>query len=149
MCDLGEFINDKVLMIVPLTPSDLQECLLTSLEVYPFYCNCLLLPAMAVERWLLVCRPTQADSVLNSRYKYLFYGGIAFLAILLPSYLVFDSAYVYIQRPTSKQVSIIHIVPFKNYHVSDFKHFTFPFEESVELHSMTSLFMSLKITLTC
>ena len=53
--------------------------------MYPFYVTCFLIPGTAFERWLLVCRPNQAATFKNSSFKSVFYIGISFVAILVPT----------------------------------------------------------------
>ena len=78
-----------------------------ALELYPFFSQSLLIPAMAVERWLLICRPIQASVVLKSRYKYSFYITIALVCLVVPT--IFFSDFIWFQT---------HPVPVKKVYIN-------------------------------
>ncbi len=61
-----------------------------ALELHPFYSQCILIPGMAIERYILVCRPTQADLILKGRYKYLFYLVVALVSLLIPTIILLE-----------------------------------------------------------
>ena len=60
------------------------------LELFPFFSQCVLIPGMALERWLLVCRPTQSAAFLKGTRKYTLYIGLPLLSLCIPLYLYSD-----------------------------------------------------------
>ena len=75
------------------------------IELFPLYSQCILIPAMAVERWLFVCRPAEAASILSGGKKYLFYIGVPLLSLLIPA-LFYADFLVYQLYPSRQLVRI-------------------------------------------
>ena len=87
-CDIGNILSQWIWKVFPLNDDEHANYLRRVLELYPFYSQCVLIPGMAIERWLLICRPTQASSVLKSRHILFFYIGISTLSLLIPSVIL-------------------------------------------------------------
>ena len=60
------------------------------LELFPFYSQCVLIPGMAVERYLLICRPTEAASLLEGARRYFLYVAFPLLSLMIPAYFFAD-----------------------------------------------------------
>ena len=69
---------------------DHRDLFIKSVDFITFYPTCFFIVAMALERWLLVCRPSSAQSILSGRRGSLIRIGLPFLSILLAVYLVAD-----------------------------------------------------------
>ena len=87
-CEIGHYISVSEWKFLPLNDGDIARYVHRVLELYPFYSQCILIPGMALERWFLVCWPAQAAAVLKSRSRFVFYIGISFLALLVPSVIL-------------------------------------------------------------
>ena len=61
---LGSIVYQIVFFGTEEVPERQAEVLRKIVEMFTFYSSCFLMCAMAVERWLYVCRPTDATSVL-------------------------------------------------------------------------------------
>ncbi len=90
MCDFGNLILKLTWEIFPLNDGVYANYVRRALELYPFYSQCILIPGMAFERFLLVCRPVQAALILKNRYRFVFYIGTSFLALLIPSSILLE-----------------------------------------------------------
>ncbi len=61
-----------------------------ALEQIPHFSQCLIMSAIAVERYILVCLPTRADQLLSIRNRVVFYVLITFVVVLLSSIPLYD-----------------------------------------------------------
>ena len=113
MCDVGNLISNILGKVFPLNDGEYDKYVRRVLELYPFYSQCILIPGMAFERWLLVCRPTQAATVLKSRYRFIFYVGISILALLIPSSIFLE--YFWFQRFNHVELEVDRAA--KNYYL--------------------------------
>ncbi len=76
---------DVVLSVIPPMEGEHATYLRRALELYPFFAQCFIIPGMALERWILICRPADATSLLGNRIKYYLYVGVSVAAFLVPT----------------------------------------------------------------
>ncbi len=79
-CDLTEDLGSKL----PFN-YDLKESIRGSLNIFPIYSQTVLVFAMALQRWFLICRPTSTLLSEPGWKKLSFYLGFCLLSLLIPT----------------------------------------------------------------
>ena len=54
------------------------------------YSSCLCIMGMAIERYIQICRPLEADTILSRKNRMIAYSVITFVALFLPSILLLN-----------------------------------------------------------
>ena len=63
------------------------------LDLYPAYSQCILILAMAIERWILVCKPNTDYLSQPGPRRYLFYFCFSLLALAFPTARFFETLF--------------------------------------------------------
>ena len=73
------------------------------LEQIPHFSQCIILTALSIERYILVCYSTRATELLQPRKRVLFYIIVTLLFLVLSSVSVFDTFSDIVSRKVSER----------------------------------------------
>ena len=90
-CELESRMFD-LMEKVPWTTVNMREMT----ELYSVYTQCILILAMSVERWELICRPSSQSLTEEGFKRVSYYFGFSLLALLIPTLFLLE----YILFPT-------------------------------------------------
>ena len=61
-----------------------------AIDVFPFYTQCFLMLGISLERWIIVCRASEASSILRAPNKIFLYVTVSAVATLIPLLIMTD-----------------------------------------------------------